>query len=217
MKKSKIAIIVLMLLSLVVSGISLAFLDDIIPTHFGVDGNPDQYGSKYFILMFSGIIVIIGTAMLIVANHKRFSDNYKKYLLIIGVLIESILLILLGLFIISGLIYKENNEPLNISKIILPLMGVMFIIMGNYMPKIEKNRTLGFRTKWSLYNEATWQKTHRFTGYAGMISGLLLIIVSFFFKDIINFIVFAFILVVFVSSTTIASYIYYKEEKKEGR
>ena len=79
-----------MLLSLVVSGISLAFLDDIIPTHFGVDGNPDQYGSKYFILMFSGIMVIIGTAMLIVANHKRFNDNYKKYLLIIGVLIESI-------------------------------------------------------------------------------------------------------------------------------
>ena len=138
MKKSKIAIIVLMLLSLVVSGISLAFLDDIIPTHFGVDGNPDQYGSKYFILMFSGIMAIIGTAMLIVANRKRFSDNYKKYLLIIGVLIESILLILLGLFIIIGLIYKENNEPLNISKIILPLMGVMFIIMGNYMPKIEK-------------------------------------------------------------------------------
>ena len=68
-----------------------------------------------------------------------------------------------------------------------------------------------------IANEATWQKTHRFTGYAGMISGLLLIVVSFFFKDIINFIVFAFILVVFVSSTTIASYIYYKEEKKEGR
>jgi uncharacterized membrane protein len=213
MKKSKVAIIVLMLLSLVVSGISLAFLDDIIPTHFGVDGNPDQYGSKYFILMFSGIMVIIGTAMLIVANHKRFSDNYKKYLLIIGVLIESILLILLGLFIISGLIYKENNEPLNISKIILPLMGVMFIIMGNYMPKIEKNRTLGFKTKWSLHNEVTWAKTHRFCGFAMVIAGLISMAVSFIFSEEVCFIILMSVLLVTFVSTFVYSYKVYKEEK----
>ena len=52
MKKSKIFILVIMLLSIVATGISFAFLSDTIPTHIGIDGRPDQYGSKYFMLLF---------------------------------------------------------------------------------------------------------------------------------------------------------------------
>ena len=52
MKKFKIAIICLMILSFVVVGVSFAFLEEVIPIHFGIDGKPDQYGSKYFMLIF---------------------------------------------------------------------------------------------------------------------------------------------------------------------
>ena len=58
MKNSKLVIIGLVLLSFVVVGISFSFLSDIIPIHLGVDGKPDQYGSKYFVLLFPLIMTL---------------------------------------------------------------------------------------------------------------------------------------------------------------
>lgn len=214
MKKFKIVIVCLMLLSFIITGISFAFLNDTIPTHFGIDGQPDQYGSKYFILIFPLIMTLIGIAMLLVSKYGKVSENYQKYMLLTGVIIEVIFNILLVMFIVFALSYVEDAPAFDISKIMLPLLGLMFIIMGNFMPKIEKNRTLGVKTGWSMYNETTWQKTHRFAGFAGIIVGILCIILSLFFKEMINFIILMSLVFIFVISTTIASYIYYKEEKE---
>lgn len=214
MKKFKIVIVCLMLLSFIITGISFAFLNDTIPNHFGIDGQPDQYGSKYFILIFPLIMTLIGIAMLLVSKYGKVSENYQKYMLLTGVIIEVIFNILLVMFIVFALSYVEDATAFDISKIMLPLLGLMFIIMGNFMPKIEKNRTLGVKTGWSMYNETTWQKTHRFAGFAGIIVGILCIILSLFFKEMINFIILMSLVFIFVISTTIASYIYYKEEKE---
>ena len=118
-----------------------------------------------------------------------------------------------GLNIIYGLNYTENIPVFDISKIMMPLFGLLFIVMGNYMPKIEKNCTLGVKTGWSMYNEVTWQKTHRFAGFISVIVGVLSIVFGLFFKDMVNFIILMGLILIFVVSTTIASYIYYKAEK----
>ena len=59
MKNSKIVIIGLILLSFILVGISFSFLDDIIPIHLGIYGKPDQFGSKYFVLLFPLIITCL--------------------------------------------------------------------------------------------------------------------------------------------------------------
>jgi uncharacterized membrane protein len=213
MKKFKVAIISLILLAFVFAGISFAFLSDIIPIHFGINGDPDQFGSKYFILIFPSVISIVGISMLLVCRYANVSENYQKYMLLTGVVLEVILNAILVLFLAYALTYSDGNATINISKIMLPLCGAMFIILGNFMPKVEKNSTLGVKTRWSKYNETTWQKTHRFTGFVSVIIGALAIILSFFFNDLVNFIILMSLIAVFGISTTVASYIYYKEEK----
>ena len=86
------------------------------------------------------------------------------------------------------------------------------IILGNYFPKIEKNRTLGIKTYWSMYNEVTWQKTHRFGGFVSMILGVLLVIIGLIFKDIVSVIIVPCLLILWFIIITVASYIYYKQE-----
>ncbi len=212
MKKFKIAIIGLMILSFVIVGVSFAFLGDIIPIHFGIDGKPDQYGSKYFMLLFPLISTIVGVTMLLVYKYGNNTDNYNKYMLLVGVITET-LFVSLSIFMIVYA-YRYNSENvLDTSKIMMPLIGVMLILMGNFMPKIEKNRTLGFKIYWSMYNEITWQKTHRFTGFVAVICGFLTILLGIFFKEMVNFIILMVLLMVLIVSTTIASYIYYKTEK----
>ena len=83
------------------------------------------------------------------------------------------------------------------------------------MPKIMKNKTLGVKTYWSMYNDVTWQKTHRLAGFVFVISGVLVILLSLFFKENINFIILMVVLLIALIITTVASYIYYKEEKSK--
>jgi uncharacterized membrane protein len=63
-----------------------------------------------------------------------------------------------------------------------------------------------------MYNEVTWQKTHRFTGFVGVIIGVLTIISGILFKEIVNFIILMSLIAIFAVSTTVASYYYYKQE-----
>lgn len=212
MKKSKIIIICLILLSIVLTCFSFGFLEDIIPIHFDINGNPDIQGSKYFMLIFPLVNAIIGISIILTEKYAKVSDNYKKYLFLTGIFMEFIFTILNIVFMVYVLMYAEDVEGFDISKIMMVIFGLMFIIMGNFMPKIEKNRTLGIKTKWSMYNETTWQKTHRFTGYVGVIVGILVLILGIFFKEKVNFIILMSLILLFGVTTTIQSYYYYKKE-----
>ena len=214
MKKIKISIVCMMLLMFIVAAVSLMFLNDTIPTHFDINGNPDQFGSKYFVLIFPGISLLIGVSMLLISKYAKVSDNYKKYMLLTGTVLQVMFLVLIVIFVLYVLSYVDEFPTFDISKVMMILFGLLFIIMGNFMPKIEKNSTLGLRTTWSMYNETTWQKSHRFTGFMGVIVGVLCLILSLFFNETVNFIILMSLILIFTVSTTVASYIYYKNEKK---
>ena len=40
--------------------------------------------------------------------------------------------------------------------------GLMFIVLGSFLPKIRRNRTMGIKVKWALENDDNWNATHRF-------------------------------------------------------
>jgi uncharacterized membrane protein len=56
------------------------------------------------------------------------------------------------------------------------LIGLLFIIIGNYLPKARQNYTIGIRIPWTLANEENWNRTHRLAGYLWMICGVLMIL-----------------------------------------
>ena len=67
--------------------------------------------------------------------------------------------------------------PLNPIQLVFGLIAIMFVIMGNVMPKLRKNSVLGLRTKWSMLNEETWKKSQRFGGITWMFAGVVLFII----------------------------------------
>ena len=215
MKKYKISIICLMILIVVVASLSLMFLSDTIPTHFGPTGQPDQYGGKYFTLIFPGISILLGVIMLLVSIKGKASDNYKKYLLIIALIIQCMFLVVTVVFVLQALAYVEKFPEFDISKVMMILFGILFIVIGNFMPKVQKNSTLGLKTSWALYNDTTWQKSQRFSGIMSVLIGVLCLISSFIFVEMMNFIILMVLIFIFVTASSIASYIYYKQEKEK--
>lgn len=60
--------------------------------------------------------------------------------------------------------------------------GLLFMVIGNYLPKVKQNNTIGIRVVWSLMDEENWNATHRFSGKLWMASGILCMLCGLFGK-----------------------------------
>lgn len=59
--------------------------------------------------------------------------------------------------------------------LLMAAVAVGLITLGNYMPRIRQNYTMGARTPWALANEHCWQRTQRMAGIVFVVSGILLL------------------------------------------
>lgn len=80
----------------------------------------------------------------------------------------------------SASIMNALNVKVNVSFYMLFLMGILFVILGNYLPKCKYNYTIGIKLPWTLADEENWRKTHRFAGFVWMIGGVLISASAFF-------------------------------------
>lgn len=53
-------------------------------------------------------------------------------------------------------------------------LGLLFAVIGNFMPKTRRNSTIGIKVSWTLASEENWNATHRFTGRLWFICGIAL-------------------------------------------
>ena len=105
---------------------------------------------------------------------------------------------------------------LNLGKAIEPFIfggiGVLFILIGNYLGKIRQNYFIGIKTPWTLNNEEVWNKTQRVGGWSFVISGLIIFAEVFLKWQVLPVMIFA---VVFASLTpVIYSYVIYRKIDK---
>ena len=59
-------------------------------------------------------------------------------------------------------------------------IGVIFILLGNYMPRVRQNYTFGIKTPWTLADEVVWQRTHRVGGMVFVLMGAAIFLSALF-------------------------------------
>lgn len=171
--KLKIAISSVMILLPVLFGIIMwNDLPNTMTAHWGADGNADGFGGKAFAVFgLPAILLVVHVICLLftLLDKKQKGQNPKALGMIFWIIPVT------SLFV-NGIMYctafgKELDSPLFMPA----LLGIMFIFMGNYFPKIKQNRTLGIRIPWTVYNEENWNRTHRFSGKVWVVGGLILL------------------------------------------
>ncbi len=76
MKKFKTTMYVLMVVSVLITVVLLAFLPDTIPVHYNIQGEVDRLGSKYESLIFP--ITTIGMGLFFLGMQKLFTNVTNK-------------------------------------------------------------------------------------------------------------------------------------------
>lgn len=215
--KNKKIFYLLMFLPLLVVLISLKFLPDQIPAHYGISGEVDRWGSKYETLIFPGVTIIFDIIMLIITKYaskqEKGGNNNQKIGIITGILLLLLLNIMTFYFLYTDFNKVENlaSVPIDPSQLIFISLGVIIMILGNIMPKVKMNSMIGLRTTWSMKNEITWKKSQRFGGISFIIIGILIIITNLFFHPPISILL---SLIILVASLPFDIYYTYKVAKK---
>lgn len=167
--------LLLFLIGLIPLGAALVLYDRLpeqMAVHFGLNGKPDGYQSKLsFLILFS--LLVIGLPILL--KISRFIDpiqtNYEKFARAFEIIRVALTILLSSSFFIT-LLYNLGYS-VNIQMFALTGIGLLFLIIGNYMGQLRFNYFIGIRTPWTLADEAVWRRTHRLAGPIWMFSGIV--------------------------------------------
>ena len=211
MKHTKLNIILscIVLLSPIIFGMIVwNKLPESMPIHWGVNGEADRWSSKPFAVFVLPLFILAIHGICIFASRKDLR-NKKQNPKVMGLVLW--ICPLLSVMANSLTYAVALGKEINVLFVVSLTMGALFVLIGNYLPKCQQNRTVGIRIIWTLKNEANWNATHRFAGKVWVIGGLLLMASSLLPYSILPWAMIA-LLVVFIGLPVLYSYRFYKKE-----
>src|SRR5665647_2250836 len=113
-------------------------------------------------------------------------------------------------------ILSESLNPgrINVEMVIVLLVGVLFAIIGNMMPKFKNNFFIGIRTPWTLANAEVWNRTHRLAGIMWVFGGLVIIAAAIMLSSSALFTVVMGVTLTISIVPALMSYFWFREIKK---
>lgn len=182
-------------------------LPEQIPSHWDINGEIDGWTSKAFAVFgFPAILLALHWVCVIASSADPGSKNYHPKMITLVLWICPVI----GL-VLSSLVYATAlGCQLNVEVIMPLLVGVMFLVVGNLLPKCRQSYALGIKLPWTLHNEENWNKTHRFGGKVWVIGGIVTMATAF----VGSFWLLLGILILMVAAPTIYSYLLYRKQEK---
>lgn len=165
------------LIPFAISGVFYNRLPEQMAIHFDMNGAPDSYASKFFaafgipLLLF--FLHIVTWFMLASDPKKQNSSAALKR-------ISRWMLPVLAVAVQALSVAYALGYEINLVHFVMPLLGLIFIMFGNYLPKCRQNYTVGIKLPWTLDDEENWNKTHRMAGYLWTAGGFAVFVNTFF-------------------------------------
>ena len=151
-------------------------LPEQIPTHFDASGEPNGYSGRafavfgpYLICLFAHLFCAFGT----LADPRKKAIGQKMYALILWI---CPVVSLFCAFVIYG--YTFGVDFLTSPKAVIFIMGLMLLVVGNYLPKCRQNYTVGIKVPWTLASEENWDATHRLAGKLWVAGGVVILLLA---------------------------------------
>lgn len=205
-KKTLLLTSIVILIPIVVGLLLWDKLPDTIPTHFGMDGEPDGWSSKVFTVFgLPALMLFFHLLCLGITSADPKYDNMSDKIFGIVIWICPVI----SLLVVVASYGSVLGWEMNIAKYVMFGCGILFMIIGNYLPKCKQNYTMGIKLPWTLDDEENWNRTHRFAGFLWTAGGLFIAVNAFFEWEWL-FLVITFAMVL---APTIYSFLYFKKQK----
>ncbi len=191
-------------------------LPDTVAMHYDLQGNPDRFGSKNELIGLTAILIGVNILVYFLLTNiyrvdpKKYAADNKDRLRRIAFAVVIFMSALLSLIIHSS---TQGNIKLD-AGIIFSGTGLLFAVIGNYLPNLKPNYFAGLRLPWTLENADNWRKTHALAGKLWFAGGLFLAAICLFLPTTISIIIFFVVMTVITIIPCVYSYKLYKSQKE---
>ncbi len=152
-------------------------LPDRIVVHWGPSFQPDGWGPRGSVVVIPVVAAGLWLLMPLLRRLDPWRERYASWEPTFWLVVN---LVVLLLAVVEGAVVGYNlGWPVNMQRVLLVAIGVLFVGLGNYMPRVRPNRWVGIRTPWTYSSEWVWQETHRIGGRAMVLAGLVVVGAAF--------------------------------------
>lgn len=204
----RIIVWALAFLPLAVTALLYGRLPESVPIHWDIDGTV-TYGGKWSLLLLSALNLIMVALFVVLPKIDPRRQNYNKFRKYYDLYLIATELFMLCVWVVT---ISEAFWPgsVNVEKVVTVGVSLLFIFIGNIMPKFKNNFFMGIKTPWTLSNDVVWNKTHRLGGFLFVIAGAGTLISSFLFPvKMVFWIMMAFVFAVVLIPAAM-SYLWYR-------
>lgn len=149
-----------------------------IPVHWGLNGI-DRWAATSPLTVFQ--MPLVAVAMYLLLMVAPFLDPKRTNLMKsrdVYALVVDLVVGLLALVHFSSLA-AAFRPSLPVDRVILLGVGVMFVVLGSVLGRVQQNWTMGVRVPWTLEDPEVWRKTNRLGGRLFVVAGVMALIGAF--------------------------------------
>ena len=209
--RSEIIPLLLIIATILLSIYFYPMLPEKVISHWDFQGQPNGWMPKLFnTILFPCLMIGIYLLFLFMPYFDPRKERYSEFKGVYNIFKIAIIGVFFLIYLASLL--SNLGAPINIGKVISLIVGLLMIIMGNYMSKIKFNWFMGIRTPWTMSSEVVWNKTHRVGGWFFILFGLCIIVAPYLPVILASIIFIGGALLAIVGSMAY-SYIVYRQEQ----
>lgn len=178
-KKTLILTSIIILLPVLVGILLWKRLPQEMAIHFDSAGEANGWSSKWFavfglplFLFIVNILCTVGCAH----DPRRAGYPEKMMKIIYWICPVASWICAVGIY---GYALGFSQE--GFAKYVPVFVGLLLVIIGNYLPKVKQNYYLGIKLPWTYTDEENWNKTHRLGGRVWVVGGVLMML-NFFMR-----------------------------------
>lgn len=146
-------------------------LPDPMPVHWNLDGEVDGYSTRLWgiavlCLLPLGVFLLLRVLPSISPQGFRM-DRFERAL---DMIVLAITLAISGLVALALLAAAGGDVPTGTLRPLI--LGGLFVVIGNFLGKVQRNFFVGIRTPWTLASDEVWARTHRVGAWLFVLAGV---------------------------------------------
>lgn len=201
---------ILALLPLAAVGFLYSRLPQEIPMQWDFGGEVG-YEPKWHIWIIAGMAPLFNIMFRVLPQIDPRSRNYQKFDRGYQ-LFQCLMMVFLGGMVSIILIEGFYPGTVDVKRVVILFLAVLFLFIGNEMPKFRQNYFCGFKNPWTLSSQTVWTRTHRLGGRMLFAAGILCL-VAIFTPPVLSFVLVFGSLLVATVYPSVMSYLWYRREQ----
>ncbi len=149
-------------------------LPEEVASHWDIHGAVSGTMPRIWLVLMMPILAVALAGILTIApkvdpKRRNFPLHAGAYWVVANA-------VLLFLALVHVLVIGYNlGWPIRLEKVMMPGLGILFMVIGNLLTRVRPNWIFGIRTPWTLSSEVSWRETHRIGGYGFVVVGVAVV------------------------------------------